>query len=231
MTDVSLSHSVCGVGEDLILIHGNGGSRHDFDRVFPALSRHYRTWAPDSRWHGETPRGSAPFTLSQFADDLVSFLDEHDIPAAHLLGFSDGANVALLFALRYPDRVRSLIPVGGNLFPTGVCEELIEQIHRVTADMLPLADTDPEAARTLALQLLMLLEPTISPLALRTLSVPTLVLAGTEDIIRPEHTRLIADSIPGSQMMLIPGGHGIAWENPDAFTAAVLHFLGTVAGR
>ena len=61
--------------------------------------------ALDTRGHGKSPRGDKPFTIRQFAEDLRAFLDEQGIERADLLGFSDGGNIALIFAMRYPQRV------------------------------------------------------------------------------------------------------------------------------
>ena len=74
----------------------------------------------DTRGHGRSPRGGAPFTLLQFADDLAAFMDALGLARAHLLGFSDGANIAMLFALKNPARVGKLVLNGGNLRPSGV---------------------------------------------------------------------------------------------------------------
>jgi len=71
----------------------------------------------------------------------------------------------------------------------------------------------------------MLFDPNIRPKALKAIQVPTLVIAGTEDLIKPEHTDLIARSISGSVKMLIPGDHAVAFKNPTAFNRAVDDFL------
>ncbi len=74
----------------------------------------YHIYAIDTRGHGKPPRGSRPFTIRQFAEDLLNFLDEHGIHKTHLLGFSDGGNIAMVFALCHPDRVNRLILNGAN---------------------------------------------------------------------------------------------------------------------
>ena len=61
-----------------------------------------------------------PFTIQQFADDLLGFMDEHRIEKAHLLGFSDGGNIAMVFAIKYPNRVNRLILNGANMCAEGV---------------------------------------------------------------------------------------------------------------
>ena len=109
-----------GTGEPLILLHGNGEDGGHFKHQMKEFSADYRVIALDTRGHGRTPRGNAPFTIRQFAEDLAGFMDRLDIDSAHILGFSDGANIAMCFAAKYPQRVKKLILNGGNLNTKGV---------------------------------------------------------------------------------------------------------------
>ena len=72
---------------------------------------------------------------------------------------------------------------------------------------------------------LMVEEPNIKPEELRELSIKTLVIAGTKDMIKEEHTRLIADSLPDAELVFIKGDHFIANKNSLDFNRAVLSFL------
>ena len=119
-TDISLHFVEQGRGKPLILLHGNGEDGSYFKHQINCFSANYRVIAIDTRGHGQSPRGEKPFTIVQFADDLQDFMDENGIDQAILLGFSDGGNIALTFALKYPKRVEMLILNGANLFPSGV---------------------------------------------------------------------------------------------------------------
>ncbi len=92
-----------GQGEPLILLHGNGENCDYFAGQMDAFARHFHVYALDTRGHGKTPRGEAPFTIRQFAEDLLGFLDTHGIVKAHILGFSDGGNTAMIFANKRPE--------------------------------------------------------------------------------------------------------------------------------
>ena len=218
--DIQLHYTEHGSGEPLILLHGNGEESTYFEHQIAFFQDRYRVIAVDSRGHGGTPRGTAPLTLNQFANDLQTFMDEHNIDSAHILGFSDGANVAMLFALAHPTRVKSLILNGGNLFPEGLTEqtrcEIDEEFEQAVA-------TNDESQ--LELLRLMIDEPHIDPAQLGELRMPTLVVAGTDDMIEEAHTRLIAESIPNAQLAIIEGTHFIAFEKPDAFNCIVSKFL------
>ena len=118
--DIALAYQEKGSGEPLILLHGNGEDSSYFRHQIAHFQDRYRVIALDTRGHGKSPRGSAPFTIRQFARDLLDFLEIHGIADAVLLGFSDGANIAMRFAMEHPERVKALILNGGNLDPAGV---------------------------------------------------------------------------------------------------------------
>lgn len=209
-----------GQGEPLVLLHGNGESGDYFAHQMEAFSRRYHVYAPDTRGHGGTPRGNAPFTIDQFAADLAGFLDRLSIPKAHILGFSDGANIAMVFAMNWPDRVGKLILDGGNLDPSGVtaaCTRWIQREYR--------AAKEKGDAGTIELMELMLDQPHIPPAHLARITAPTLVMAGNRDVILREHTKLIARSIPGAKLTILQGDHFIAAKHPEEFNRAVLEFL------
>ena len=221
--NISLNYISCGAGETLILLHGNGEDMGYFSNQVDFFAKNYTVYAVDTRGHGNSPRGSAEFTLSQFADDLLCFMDEHSIKKAHLLGFSDGGNIALIFALRYPERVDRLILNGANLFPEGLEESVLSEI--VTEYEKLLNQDDEESVRNRELFALMVNEPQIKPQELASLSCKVLVIAGTKDMISESHTRLIADSIPNSKLVFIEGGHFIAVSQYKRFNQAVYDFL------
>ena len=215
-----------GTGDPLILLHGNGEDGGYFVHQIERFSQRFRTIAVDTRGHGASPRGNAPFTFAQFARDLENFLNELELPRANLLGFSDGGIIALLFALEHPDRVERMVLNGANLFPEGVEPGLRERIrakHEAYRGNAPYEDADTQ--RKYELVRLMAEEPHIDPADLADLAVPTLVIAGTGDMIEEEHTRLIAASLPCAELAIIPGDHFIARDNHEAFNDAVERFL------
>ena len=214
-----------GTGFPLILLHGNGEDLSYFEHQMEPFARHFRVIAVDTRGHGQTPRGEAPFTIRQFADDLLAFLDRMDIEKAHILGFSDGGNIALVFALAHPERVERLILDGANLDASGVKRSIqipIEIGYRIARLS---ARKHPQARKKAELLGLMVNDPNVKPEELAQIQCPTLVIAGSKDMIKEGHTRLIARSIPGADLAIIPGSHFVANKNPAAFNEAVLRFL------
>ena len=225
MGDIQLNYVERGAGDALILLHGNGENLDYFAGQMEDFAKSFRVIALDTRGHGASPRGSAPFTIRQFAEDLRAFMDEQNIDSAHILGFSDGGNIALSFALKYPQRVRKLILNGANLDPLGV--KLHVQIPIVLGYHLArlFAGKRPEARKKMELLGLMVNEPRFAPQDLRRLELPALVIAGDRDMIRDRHTRLIADSLPNARLAILKGNHFIANQNPEEFNRVVAEFL------
>lgn len=221
--DISLHYIKKGSGSPLILLHGNGESGAYFVHQMDVFAERYTVYAVDTRGHGQSPRGTAPFTIAQFAKDLEGFLDEQGLDRVDILGFSDGGNIALTFALARPDRVRRLILNGANLDPKGVKPAV--QIPIVLGYRLASLFKAPKARANAELLGLMVNEPHIDPAALSALTMPVLVIVGTKDMIREAHSRLICDSLPNGRMVVLEGDHFIANKRPAAFNRAVLEFL------
>ena len=214
-----------GEGFPLILLHGNGEDGGYFVHQMEPFAKHFRVIALDTRGHGQTPRGNAPFTIRQFAEDLLEFMDRQHIEKAHILGFSDGGNIAMVFALAHPERVEKLILNGANLDASGVKRNIQIPIEIGYRMARLFAKKSPEARKNAELLGLMVNDPNVKPEELARIQNPTLVMAGDNDMIKDRHTRLIAASIPGAELAIIPGSHFIANKNPDAFNEAVLRFL------
>ena len=214
-----------GQGEALILLHGNGENCDYFQGQTDEFARFFHVYAIDTRGHGKTPRGNSPFTIRQFADDLLDFMDAHQIGKAHLLGFSDGGNIAMIFAMKHPDRVNRLILNGANLDAKGVKSSVqipIEIGYRIAKIFARISQAAKLNAEMLGL---MVNDPNVPSEELVKIQAKTLVIAGTKDMIKDEHTQLIAQSIPDAQLVILEGNHFIANKCPQAFNEAVLKFL------
>ncbi len=223
--DIEHFYTEAGAGEPLLLLHGNGEDSSYFEKQLAEFSKYYRVVAVDTRGHGKTPRGNAPFTIRQFAEDLASFLDRLAIEKTNLLGFSDGANIAIRFAICYPERVKKLILNGGNLNPSGIRRHIqlpIEIGYRITKLF---ASKSEEARRHMELLGLMVNDPDLSVKELEQIKAETLVIAGNKDMVKEKHTKQIAEAIPKATLKIVEGDHFIANRNPEAFNKAVMEFL------
>lgn len=223
--DIHMHYTEAGSGRPLILLHGNGEDSSYFKYQIPYFAKRFRVIAPDTRGHGKTPRGSGEFSIRRFSEDLHDFMKELNIENADILGFSDGANTAMIFAMKYPEMTGRLILNGGNLFGSGVKASV--QIPIIIGFKIAslFAAKSEKAARSAEMLGLMVNDPDIKPEELSRIKSPTLVIAGTNDMIKKQHTRLICDSIPNAALKFVSGDHFAANKNPAEFNAAAEAFL------
>ena len=226
--DIELYYREEGSGESFILLHGNGEDGSYFKNQIDYFRNTYRVIALDTRGHGKSPRGGAPFTIEQFSLDLYDFMTGHAIEKAVILGFSDGANIAMKFAMKHPDMVKALILNGGNLDTRGV--KPATQIPIVIGYKIArgFAGKSEEAKRNAEILGLMVNDPNINPRELSRITMPTLVICGTRDMIKESHTKMIAENLPDARLTIINGDHFIANKRPAEFNRAVEDFLRTL---
>jgi pimeloyl-ACP methyl ester carboxylesterase len=108
-----------GSGEPVVFVHGSLGTYRTFQRPFETLSSSFHVVAFSRRFHppNETPAPPQPYAMQEHVDDLVALVKALGIGPAHFIGHSYGAYVALAFALKHPELVRSLVLGEPPTFP------------------------------------------------------------------------------------------------------------------
>lgn len=223
--DIQLYYEEYGTGEHLVLLHGNNEDSSYFVHQIEYFQKQYHVIAVDTRGHGKSPRGKAPFTFIQFAKDLKEFLDEHGWKKIHLLGFSDGGNIAVYFALMYPEYVDRLILNGANLHPDGVKKSVQIPTCFSYIQKSFLAGFSKKALKDKEMLGLMVKQPNLPVHVLKRIPNQTLVIAGKQDMIKESHTRAIAKMIPNGRLCIIEGDHFIAKKEPEKFNKIIEKFL------
>lgn len=182
-------------GKPIVLLHGNGGSHRSMLTQAKQLARAgYLVYSPDSRGHG----ANAPLQEYHYADmaeDMSQFIHKLGLKKPAIYGWSDGGIIALMLEMAYPGICSSITASGANLYPD--CGENFECFKQW------ILEHDSPITR------MMLSEPDIAPKSLAEIKCPTLITCGSDDVISVEHTKLIADSIPGSELAIFEGeDHG-----------------------
>lgn len=230
MTDGSeMYYEVIGQGDSLVLLHGNGGSADYFSKQVKDLCHHYRLYIIDSRGRGRSTDCSRHISFQLMADDLLAILRHENLSRINLLGFSDGANLALLFAQQHPEMINSLILNAGNHHFDDLTEDTREfflwnrHLLRVGAKFHPLLHRLAHYYN-LAFETIHLDEKKIQQI-----KVPVLILVGEKDIVKPSFSRHLANLFPRSQLIIEPGiGHRFARLKPKKYNQYILNFLNHV---
>jgi pimeloyl-ACP methyl ester carboxylesterase len=218
---IKLYYETYGSGEPLIMLHGNGGSINAFRNQIPFFSKYYQVIAIDSRLQGKSGGSSDKISYDLMASDFCALLDQLNIKSAYVLGWSDGGIDGILMALNCPNRVKKLAASGANTVPDTTA------LSRADIDGMKQTVANPQSsAKEKALNQMMVDQPNIPYTELGKIKCPVLIMAGDHDMIKPEHTLKIFQSIPGASLCIFPDSHhGVCQQHPDLFNETVLRFF------
>lgn len=130
--EVSLHYTVDGNGPDLILLHGNGEDLSIFSQAIKVLKLKYTVYAIDLRNHGSSSQTEI-YDYTVMAHDIKEFCRALSLQRPCIFGFSDGAIIALICEINYPNTFKQLILAGINMKPSDllpdVYQEMSEEFH------------------------------------------------------------------------------------------------------
>jgi 3-oxoadipate enol-lactonase len=244
--------------ETIVLINGLADDLQSWGFQIPDLvAAGYRILSFDNRGIGQSDKPAGPYTSRLLADDAKALVDSLGIRDFHLMGVSMGGMIAQEYALAYGSDLKSLTLACTYGKADPFCQQMFAMwgdlakdisVPFVMRDVALWAFTGPffenrpddaaEFGKAMA-ALDMSLEAYLAQLAviqqhdalgrLSKLDVPTLVLAGEEDILIPVRlSKRLQAAIPGARWATVPGGHACLWESPAPFNAAFVDFIRTV---
>jgi pimeloyl-ACP methyl ester carboxylesterase len=223
-----------GFGAPVILLHGGLGHSGNWGYQVPALVRGgYRVVLIDSRGHGRSTRDARPYTYELMASDVLVVMDALHLERASLVGWSDGACVALVLARKSPARAAGVFFFACNMDPSGVKPiepgpMLDRCFRRHTKDYARLSTTpDQFNAFVEAVTLMQRTQPDYSAQDLAAIHVPVTVVLGEHDeFITRGHVEYLARSIPKAELVVLDGvSHFAPLQRPEQFNHAILEFL------
>lgn len=241
---VDLYWEASGAGEPVLLLHGGFCSLESLRSQGDALAADHRVLAFERPGHGRSADIDEDFTYARGVSDTLAFLDSQNAGPVHVLGYSDGAIIGLMLALDHPERVRSLIAISANIDPTGFAHSpeaagfpMLSVLPETEREDLEkqhyerLSPDGPEHAEAVVEKLLRMWtrEPDIPAADLGRITAPTLVVGADRDHIRVDHSLLIAASIPGAELAIVPGAtHFLVNERPELLRVLIRDFLDRV---
>ena len=228
-------YATFGCGEPVILLHGGLGNGGNWGYQVPALvDSGRRVILIDSRGHGRSTRDARPYTYELMASDVLAVMDALQVEKAAVVGWSDGACIALILGMRAPARISRVFFFACNMDPSGTKEiawpnPVIDRcLSRHRKDYAQLSATpDQFDAFFAAVGLMMKTEPNYSAQQLARIQVPVSVaISERDEFIRLEHAEYLARTIPGARLILLPGvTHFAPLQRPDQFNSVLQSFL------
>ena len=204
-----------------------------------ALAQSFRVLAIDSRGHGKSSNTAPVPTYEMLADDVVAVMDARGIARADVVGWSDGGNLGLDVARRYPEHVRKLVAFGANHTPPpdGQDAEMTREFKEATPDsamFLPVRylyrKNSPAPDKWAELfereRAMAFAGPHWSLAELAVIRAPVLLLNGEHDLVLLPYATEMKNAIPGAQLRVVEGeGHELPLANPAKANAIMLAFL------
>lgn len=201
--DVKLNYYEKGQGDSLIFLHGNSMDSGSFYNLYSYFSKKYKVIAIDSRGHGLSDCGKVPYSINLLADDVVTFCNKKCLSNMSIIGYSDGANIALMIAKKYPQLIHKLVIISGNHKVTGIKKWFREIIQ--CSDFL----INPYVKYFKVFKIkkwkfdLLLEDGFVSEIDLNKIAKPTLVIGAENDLIYEKHTFNIHKNIKNSILKII----------------------------
>ena len=245
---LDIAYDVHGAGPPLVLLHGATSlGREDFAAQIPLFSKAFLLHVPDARGHGRTRWDAANgFQYDWLVDDLAAFVDELGLETFHVVGFSMGAMTALQYAVRNPDRLRTLTIVGITTE-----REPRASVARRLMDPARADRDDPAWAALLgrrhdagqgdgawrrllpAIAADVASQPLLSPRDLRRITPPALVACGDRDPFVPvDHAWGISRQLPDGRLFVAPDcPHEVMNRKPGLFNEALAGFFRTTEAK
>jgi pimeloyl-ACP methyl ester carboxylesterase len=239
-------------GAPVIMLHGYTDSWNTYALVLLLLSSKYHVFALDQRGHGNSSKAACCYTMSEFAADVIAFMDAKGIDQATVVGHSMGSMIAQLLAIHYPERLARLVligsmTVGGNdgvsefneavqalvdpIDPAFVRDFQVSTLYRkVPAEFLDKVVSEslktPAHVWRQALASFVVQNTTGS---LTRISAPTLIFWGDEDPYFPRSDQeILSRKIPQATLLIYEQtGHNPHWEQPKRFVADFERFVQT----
>ncbi|MDU5333346.1 alpha/beta hydrolase [Enterococcus sp.] len=211
---ISLFYQVSGSGEPMLLLHGNGEDHQIFTELGAKLADHYTVYAIDSRNHGQSQK-TEDYSYETMVNDIFGFIEELDLGPVDLVGFSDGAIIGLMLAMKEPMLIKKMALLGVNLKPEDFTEEsyqFVKETYEETKD--PLFK-------------LMLEQPNIELEEVRKVVTPTLLIRADGDIFKPETYINLLATLPNATLKIMNDhDHASYISNQDMLYPHLMDFFG-----
>jgi pimeloyl-ACP methyl ester carboxylesterase len=231
----SIWYGVVGAGQPVILLHGGRASSLSWGNQIGALvERHHQVILIDSRGHGRSTLGAAPLSYELMETDVLAVMDALKLKKAAVAGWSDGAIIGLVMAMKHPGRVSKVFAFGPNMnsrFLTAPVNSPVLPLlgPRLAVDYASVA-RDPAAFEHLgtAVRAMQKTQPDYSDAQLAAIKGPAIAIVGGDhdEFINKQHFEYLAATIPGARLITLRDvSHFAPWQDAPGFNATLIDFL------
>jgi pimeloyl-ACP methyl ester carboxylesterase len=243
---VEIYYEIYGSGDPLILLHGGFHDVTAWRNQIPELSKHFQVIAVDSRGHGASTFDDQPFSYELLTSDIIALMDYLKIDQADVVGWSDGAVVAIQMGIYHPSRIKHAVLIGAtvqyedSLKPLDQWVVSQKTLFKLYANMTlskyykdrnPRPKDWPQARdkvynmwRAECYFPIRQGEDCLQQMA--RIKAPMLILVGEKEMIRKEHAEAIHNAIPNSKLITIEhANHFVMMQKPQEVNQAILDFL------
>jgi pimeloyl-ACP methyl ester carboxylesterase len=217
-------------GEPLVILHGGlSHSEKTKKYLLPAVKRDFKVFAYDRTGHGRTANQKGSFHFNFQTKELIAFLEDVVKEPAHLIGISDGANIAIMAAIARPELIRSVVSIGGNTTASQIRMKFgkpeVSAESQAEHDRIS-PDHPSELINKVATAFkVWKSEPSIAITKLAKIKCPVLVLAGDDDVISAKESEKIYQAITNARLAIVPGAsHAVIKEKTELVQALLKDF-------
>jgi pimeloyl-ACP methyl ester carboxylesterase len=225
----------------VILLHGDDASSDYWGDQVPALlADGRRVIVIDSRGHGRSTLGAQRLGYELMEADVIAVMEALSLDHADVVGWSDGAIIGLIMAMKHPQRVTHVFAFGANMDlhgfnPLGALSPMLPRVESALAANYARLSETPNGYHALSRTVLamQMREPNYAPQDLAAIRGPAIAIAdgAHEEFILRQHTEYLARTIPDARLIILPGvSHFAPIQAPDVFNAAMIGFLDGPSG-
>ena len=235
--DVVLYCKEYGTGAPLFLLHGAMVDMNDWENQIATLATKFRVICIDSRGHGKSSFTDREISYHLMSEDLMNVLNYLQIDSAHFVGFGDGGNIVIQFAMEHPEKIIKMALINANLKPTPdavypyflqkVKDWDVKKMTQVVKERFSY-NPNPELLNVFVerMQYMLLHEPNFDVSDLHGITNPTLVMASDYGLVTVKHALAMFENLVNAYLCIIPGAkHYCIKEQPKLVNETLMNFF------
>ena len=208
-----------GNGVPLVLLNGGGSTIEvPYSQLIPIFARDRKVIALEEQAHGRTTDRNQPLRAETSAADVVALLKYLNVNQADIMGFSNGAGVAMQVAIKNPEIVHKLVYISYFTKRTGAYPWLWDAMRKANFENMPQplkeaslkVNPDLEKLKNMCAKDIERMKKfkDVPDKDIRSIRAETLIIIGDRDVTKPEHAIELSHKIPKTRLMILPGAHG-----------------------